>query len=102
MALKKSNESKTEAGAKVEYICTVLRAKQFESGSVGFDMDVNGVKIYNCFARTVKSKKTGEDVDVIDFPQYKAKNGEYYSYAWFPMSLEVKNDIIEQVNALLG
>lgn len=99
MALKK-NEGNKEV--KATYEVTVLRAKQFENGSVGFDMEVNGVKIYNCFARTVKSKKSGEDVDIIDFPQYKAKNGEYYSYAFFPISFELKTDIINQINSLLG
>ena len=101
MALKKK-EQKEQATEKVNYEIIVTRAKQLESGSVGFDMTVNGIKIYGCFAKTVKSKKTGEDVDLVSFPQYKGTNGNYYDYVWFPMTFEQKEDIIKQINSLLG
>ena len=99
MALAKRSEG--TAKEHVDYKVQVTRATQFESGAVGFDMTVNGVKIYNCTAKTVKSKKTGEDVDLINFPEYKSKNGEYYSYAWFPISLDLKESIINQINGIL-
>ena len=94
--------SKKVEGQQQDYRVTILRATQFESGSVGFDMEVNGVRIYNCTAKTVKSKKSGEDVDLIDFPYYKGKNGDkYYNYAWFNISFELKQEIIEKINAML-
>ena len=99
MALKKADEKKEAAqGFNIE----VTRAKRLESGSIGFDMTVNGIKIYGCFAKTVKSKKTGEDVDLVSFPQYKGTNGNYYDYVWFPMTLKDKDNIIDQINSLLS
>ena len=80
----------------------VLRAKELESGAVSFDMKVNGVTIYRCIAKSIKSKKSGEDVDVIDLPQYKGSDGKYYNYAWFPISFELRDKIIEKINSLLG
>ena len=101
MALKKK-EQKEQATEKVNFDVKVLRAKQLDSGSVSFDMTVNGITIYGCFAKTVKSSTTGEDVDVVNLPQYKGTNGNYYDYVWFPMTFEQKEDIIKQINSLLG
>lgn len=102
MALGKNNQKKEVQKDERTYEVTVLRATQLESGAVGFDMEVNGVKIYNCFAKTMQNKKSGEYFTAIDFPQYKGKNGNYYSYAWFPISFSVIEKIEEQINSLLG
>ena len=102
MALKKKKEQKEQATEKVNFDIKVLRAKQLDSGSVSFDMDVNGIAIYGCFAKTEKSNTTGEDVDVVNLPQYKGSNGKYYNHVWFPFSLDDKENIINQINSLLG
>lgn len=96
MALK-TNKEESKKGFSIE----VTRAKALESGAVGFDVTINGIKIYNCYARTVKSKSSGEDVTVIDFPSYKGKDGKYYNLVWAPLTLESKEEIEKQINNLL-
>ena len=95
-------KTKKVEGQQQDYKVSILRATQFESGSVGFDMEVNGIRIYNCIAKTVKSKKTGEEVDLIDFPSYKGKNGDYYNYVWFNISFELRDEIIKKINDRLS
>lgn len=96
------NTKKVEGQQQQDYKVTIIRATQFESGSVGFDMEVNGVIIYNCTAKTVKSRMSGEEVDLIYFPSYKGKDGDkYYNYVWFNITFELKQEIIEKINAML-
>lgn len=91
---KKSNETKRE------YECIVTRAKETEEGPVAFDMEVNGVKVYGCWYKE-GTNKDGKDYQVVNLPQEKGSDGKYYSIAWFPMSKEVRKNIIEQLQKLV-
>lgn len=91
---KKTNEEKRE------YECVVTRAKEIKEGTVTFDMEVNGVKVYGCWYKE-GTNKDGKDYQIVNLPQEKGSDGKYYSIAWFPMSKEVRENIIEQLQKLV-
>lgn len=93
--MKKQNDENT----KVEYTVKVTRAKETKEGTVAFDMTVNGVKIYGCWYNEYKTKK-GKDGVMLSFPSYKASD-KYYSHCWFPISKELKDNIIAQIEKLV-
>ena len=70
------------------------------------DIEVNGVKIKNCMLKEAEVKKDGEvhkagdTVYFLNFPSEKVGN-KYYNRAWFPVSNENMQDIINQVQSLL-
>lgn len=77
----------------------VTRAKEIKEGKIAFDMKVNGISVYNCWY--VKGEKNGKEYEIINLPQYKGSNDKYYSYVWFPISRELKEDIISQLEKLI-
>ena len=76
----------------INYDIEVSRAKELESGDIAFDMVVNGVSIYGCYYK-IRQKKTGEDFAVIDFPQKKGKDGNYYKEVYFFVTAETMDKI---------
>lgn len=92
---KQNNENK-----KVEYKLTVLKAKEIRDGKVIFDCEVNGIKIYSCWYNEYKNK-SGKEGTMLSFPSYTGSDGNYYNYVWFPISQEMKNDIIAQIGKLV-
>lgn len=92
--MKKQNETK------VEFKATVLKAKEVKDGKVTFDMEVNGIKIYSCWYNEY-TNKSGKEGTMLSFPSYKGSDGNYYNYVWFPISQELKNDIIAQIEKLV-
>lgn len=91
--MKKSNQESNKYDAKV------TRAKEVKEGSVAFDMEVNGITIYGCWYNEYKTNE-GKDGTLISFPSYK--NGDkYYNHVWFPISAELKADIIAQIEKLV-
>lgn len=93
--MKKQNDENT----KVEYTVEVTRAKETKEGTVAFDMTVNGVKIYGCWYNEYKTKE-GKDGVMLSFPSYK-DGDKYYSHCWFPISKELKDNIIAQIEKLV-
>ena len=85
---------------KVDYKVTVLKAKEIRDGKVIFDCEVNGIKIYSCWYNEYKNK-SGKEGTMLSFPSYKGSDGNYYNYVWFPISQEMKNDIIAQIEKLV-
>ena len=81
------------------YDVKVTRAKEFENGSVAFDMVVNGVTIYGCWYR--EGEKDGKEYEIINFPSQKGKDDKYYNIAWFKIEDELKADIIAQLQKLV-
>lgn len=96
----KKADSKKEETKKVVYTAKVLRAKEIKEGTIAFDMEVNGVKINGCFYREYTNKK-GEEGVMISYPSRKGSNDEYYDICWFPMSKELREDIIKQLEELV-
>lgn len=81
----------------------VTKAREVKDGVVVFDMEVNGVNIYSCWYREYITKE-GKEGTMISFPQEKAEiDGEtkYFNRAWFPISNELKDSIIEQLQKVV-
>ena len=97
------NFNKENKENKVEYTAKVIRAHQFDDGNISIDFDVNGVTIYG--ARYIQYKtKEGKEGDMISLPSYKVekdKQTNYYNHVWFPMSNELKENILDQVEKIL-
>ena len=98
----KGAEKKEE---RVDYVVNVLRAKDLTEKSkmdtnVAFDMEVNGIKIYDCWLKE-GSDKDGKEYSLISLPSKKGKDGNYYSVAWFPISKELTKEIREQIVKML-
>lgn len=82
-----------------KYDVQVTRAKEVKDGSVAFDMEVNGITVYGCWYNEYKTKE-GKDGTLISFPSYRNEN-KYYNHVWFPISKELKDDIIAQIEKLV-
>lgn len=80
-------------------MCSYTRQGSKE-GTVAFDMEVNGLKVYGCWYKE-GTNKDGKEYQIINLPQEKGKDGEYYSIVWFPMSKEVHENIIDQLQKLV-
>lgn len=100
MAIKVKKSEKKEAA--VNYTVTVMRAKQLDN-CIGIDLQVNGVKIYNCFYRTYEDRDNpGDEKAFIAFPSRKGSDGKWYQYAWFRVDEAVLQDIEKQIESLLA
>lgn len=75
----------------------VMRVRTLDSGSVSFDMKLNGINIYGCFV--VESAKYG---DFISFPQRKGRDGKYYSIVWANLDKEDTTAILQEVERILN
>ena len=102
-----TKEVKTEAQQKRAYEIKVDAARTTKNDKiVMIDLDVNGVKIKSCMLKedTVKKDgekhKAGDTVYFLNFPSEKVGD-KYYNRAWFPVSNENMQDIINQVQSLL-
>lgn len=84
---KKTTEKKTNE-------IKVVRAHQFDDGSIAIDLEVNGVSIYNA---TLREGKNGQ---FVSFPSRKGKDGKYYSHVYVKFTEDDIQTIIEQVEEL--
>lgn len=100
--MKKSNstEKAAETKKKIEYDVVIESAKEFKEGSVVFHAIVNGVHIYNMWYKEYTNQK-GEEGTMISFPSEKASDGKYYPRCFFPISKELKEKIIAQLEKLV-
>lgn len=90
---------KTKAKAAEEkYEIEVLRAHEFKSGDISFDMKVNGVTLYNC---TYMNESEKVKQPFVSFPSRKGSDGKYYSYVWFKISDETLAEIEKGIEAVL-
>ena len=92
MALKK----KAEAEEKFEI--EVIRAHEFKSGDISFDMKVNGVTIYNC---TYMNESAKVKKPFVSFPSRKGSDDKYYSYVWFKISDDTLSEIEKGIEVVL-
>lgn len=93
--MKKQNNENT-----VEYSAKVLKAKEVKDGKIIFAMEVNDIKIYGCWYNEYKTKD-GKDGTMLSFPSYTGSDGNYYNYVWFPISTDLKANIIAQIAKLV-
>ena len=77
----------------------VTRAKAYNVGTFIFDMNVNGIDIYNCWYK--EGTKNGREWSLVSFPSRKY-NEKYYPICKFWISEEDKANIAKQIESLLG
>ncbi len=94
------NKTNNENKKACEYDVKVVRAKEFDGGSVSFDLVVNGINIYGLWYREYTNKK-GEEGNLISFPSRKGNDDKYYNHCWFPIDNDIKADIIDQLVKLV-
>ncbi len=102
-----TKEVKAEEKQKISYDIKVEAARATKNDSiVMIDIEVNGVKIKSCMLKEATVKEDGEKhkkgdiVYFLNFPSEKVGD-KYYNRAWFPVSNENMQDIIDQVQSLL-
>lgn len=105
MAIKKTTKKVATEDNQV-YDVEILRAKDLSKDgktSIALDMKVNGVKIYSCWYRVYEDrKKPGEEKGFIAFPSRQGSDGNWYQYAWFPISEELLKDLEGQIEKKLA
>lgn len=103
MAIKKQTAGKTaETKAKASYNVAVKRVFDLSDNDktkVLFDMEVNGVSISGCTYR--EGVKDSKEWQMVTFPQHKGKDNKYYNTVWMPMSKELTQTIVAQIEQML-
>lgn len=99
-------EKKTEA-KRYTYEVEVEAARPTKKDDIVMvDIKVNGVSIKSCMLKELTVKKDGEKYKkgdkcyVLQFPAEKVGD-KYYNRAWFPVSNETIQDIVDQVEKML-
>ena len=102
-----TKEVKAEEQQKITYVIKVEAARATKTDKiVMLDLDVNGVKIKSCMLKEAtvtkdgEKHKKGDTVYFLNFPSEKVGD-KYYNRAWFPVSNDNLEDIINQVKSLL-
>ena len=76
----------------------IRRANEYDkTGTIFFDLDINGLTVYGC---TVAKRKTDES-EFISFPSRKGADGKYYSIVYCALSQEDQDRILDAVYDLL-
>ena len=91
---------KKETEVAVDHDIEVVRATQFKTGNIGFDMIVNGVKIYGCIYMQGTSKK-GNEYAFVNFPQRKGDDGNYYNHVFVKLSEKDEETIEKALEAMV-
>ena len=102
-----TKEVKAAEQQKITYEIKVEAARATKNDKiVMLDLDVNGVKIKSCMLKEAtvtkdgEKHKKGDTVYFLNFPSEKVGD-KYYNRAWFPVSNDNLEDIINQVKSLL-
>lgn len=91
------NKKKAETKKAAEnHEIKVLRAHEFKSGDIGFDAEVNGVKLYGLtYVDTGDGRKN--DKPFISFPSRQGSDKKWYNLFWF----EVTDDDFDTIERLI-
>ena len=106
MAFNKKSTGTNENTEKRTYEVKVtkVRAPKDRDDVVFFNAEVNGVSIDDLKFIFYKNQK-GEERSMVSYPseKYEDKNGEtkYHNFAFFPISPELKENILSQIESLL-
>ena len=108
MAFKKNTQTtkkeNAEQAEKKAFAVLVDSAHVINEKRVLFNAYVNGVKV-DGFALCEYENQKKETGYIVQFPSRKASiNGEekYFNIVWFPISKELREDIVNQVFSLVG
>lgn len=96
-----ANAKKTKAGQEglegATFAVSRVRVIEGRNGDfVIFTLNINGVDINSC---RIASGKNG---DFVSFPQYRGRDGKYYSYAWARISEEQNEQICQLVQEAIN
>lgn len=95
------NKKKAEEKKAENHNITVLRAHEFKSGDIGFDAEVNGVKLYGLtYVDIGKDRKN--DKPFISFPSRQGSDKKWYNLFWFEVTEDDFNTIEKQIEEVLG
>ena len=97
----KTNEEPTSKD--INFDIKVTKAKVISEGRVNFNIVVNGISIYGMHLVEYTNKE-GQSGTLINFPQWKGeKDGQttYNNYCFFPISKELKEDIIKKIDEVI-
>lgn len=107
MAFNKKSTGTNENNEKRTYEVKVtkVRALKDRDDVVFFNADINGVSVNDLKFIFYKNAE-GNEGSMISFPseKYADKDGntKYRNFAFFPISSELKQNILEQIESLLG
>ena len=87
--------SKKAEPAKITGEFKIIRAYEFDDGTISFDMDFNQISFYRCMIRK------GKNGDFIAFPSYKGGDGNYYHYYYINFDEGTTEKVIDAVYAKL-
>lgn len=88
---RRSTGSKKAEPAKITGEFNIIRAYEFDDGTISFDMDFAGISFYRCMIRK------GKNGDFIAFPSYKGGDGNYYHYYYINFDEETAEAVIDAV-----
>ena len=105
MAFSKKRNSEDQK----KYEVKVIAVRETKNDTIVMvDLEVNGIKIYSCILKEITVKKDGEKYKkgdtcfVLNLPQEKSNDGKWYDRVWFPRSNKMIEDIVKQVEDILG
>lgn len=109
MAIKRTNTNTNKEEKKMEnnmkYAVKVSNVKKItnRAGCYRFQLEVNGVNIYG-MKYIHYTTKAGKEGDLISFPSYKGRDGEYYNNCWFPCvsDTEAFKEIEKQLEVIVN
>lgn len=94
----KATENKANEAVKLNSIDVQnVRAIDTQRGTmVLFTLIANGIAIYSCRVAS------GSNGDFVSFPQYKGKDGKYWNYAYYKLTAEDNDYILQLVQDALN
>lgn len=95
------NKKKAEAKKAENHDIKVLRAHEFKSGDIGFDAEVNGIKLYGLtYVDTGDGRKN--DKPFISFPSRQGSDKKWYNLFWFEVTEDDFDTIEKQIEEVMG
>lgn len=99
----KSTKTTTKEAASTSnntFTVKVTRVHQFSEQKIAFDCIANGINISGMMYIEYVTKE-GKEGTMIAFPQKQGSDGKYYNHCWFPISPDLKAEIIGQIQSQL-
>lgn len=78
----------------------VTKAYPFNNGNIAINLEIAGIKIYDCILVKKNNSKKGDSEYFVSFPQKKVKD-DYFSIVWTALTPEEEDDIISQIDEMV-
>lgn len=95
------NKKKAEAKKAAEnHSIKILRVHEFKSGDIGFDAEVNGIKLYDLtYVDTGDNRKN--EKPFISFASRQGSDKKWYNLFWFEVTDSDFNTIEKQIEEMI-